>query len=97
MSAVPPSSKGQVTIPREVRDELGLVSGTAVEFLVREGEAVLRKRGGDGDPIDRVCGRLELGASVDALVDVMRGPGPTANPERQADSPYPSTAAASPT
>jgi AbrB family looped-hinge helix DNA binding protein len=34
------SSKGQVTVPAEVRETLGLVPGTPVEFVVREGEAV---------------------------------------------------------
>ncbi len=37
------SSKGQVTIPADVRRALGLVSGMPVEFVVREGEAVMRK------------------------------------------------------
>lgn len=64
-------------MPIAVRDHLGLVPGTAVEFLVREGEAILRKGGGDNDPIDRVYGRLELRAPVDELLDAMRGPRPT--------------------
>lgn len=29
------TSKGQVTIPREVREKLGLLPGTAVEFVVK--------------------------------------------------------------
>lgn len=77
------SSKGQVTVPVEVRDQLGLVPGTDVEFLVREGEAVLRKgrRDGDEDPVDRIYGRLKLRAPVDHLVDVMRGPRPRGSAE----------------
>lgn len=36
------TSKGQVTIPKHVRDALGIGPGSAVEFEVRpEGEAVL--------------------------------------------------------
>jgi AbrB family looped-hinge helix DNA binding protein len=69
------SSKGQVTIPAAVRDQLGLMPGTAVEFVVREGEAVLRKRAAV-DPVERVYGRLKLARSVDGLVDEMRGPRP---------------------
>jgi AbrB family looped-hinge helix DNA binding protein len=72
------SSKGQVTVPVEVRDQLGLVPGTDIEFLVRNGEAVLRKGGGGADPVDRVYGRLKLSAPVDELVDAMRGPRPKA-------------------
>lgn len=69
------SSKGQVTVPVAVRDQLGLTPGTAVEFFVREGEAVLRKRAAE-DPVQRVYGRLKLQREVDGLVDEMRGPRP---------------------
>lgn len=74
------SSKGQVTVPIEVRNQLGLVPGTDVEFLVRDGEAVLRKGGGGSDPIDRVYGRLKLDAPVDTLIHAMRGPSPKGQP-----------------
>jgi AbrB family looped-hinge helix DNA binding protein len=36
--------KGQVTIPKQIRDALGLVPGCAVEFAVnRDGQLVLHK------------------------------------------------------
>ena len=72
------SSKGQITVPFQVREVLGLTPGTTVEFLVREGEAVLRKRRQGADPVDRVYGRLRLDRPVDELVDEMRGPRPAA-------------------
>ena len=37
------SSKGQTTIPKRVRESLGLAEGDALSFEVREGEVVLRK------------------------------------------------------
>ena len=37
------TEKGQITIPLAVREQLGLLPHTEVEFLVRDGEAVLRK------------------------------------------------------
>jgi AbrB family looped-hinge helix DNA binding protein len=77
------SSKGQVTVPVEVRVQLGLSVGTEIEFVVRDGEAVLRKGGGPTDPVDRVYGRLRLGKPVNALVDAMRGPRPKPRPKRQ--------------
>ena len=47
------SSKGQVTIPAEIREKLGLRPGTVVSFELREGGAFLHK-GGPGDhPVDR--------------------------------------------
>ena len=36
--------KGQVTIPKQIRDALGLMPGSAVDFAVnREGQVVLHK------------------------------------------------------
>ena len=77
------SSKGQVTVPVEVRDQLGLRAGTEIEFVVRDGEAILRKGGGATHPVDRIYGRLHLGKSVDALVDALRGPRPKLGPARR--------------
>lgn len=37
------TSKGQVTIPKPIRDELGLLPGIAVEFTV-EGDTVVLRR-----------------------------------------------------
>lgn len=41
------STKGQVVIPKEVRDRLGLRSGDRVEFTVHDGHAHLQKKGDD--------------------------------------------------
>lgn len=38
------TSKGQITIPKEIRDALGLAPGTQVEFDYHDGVAVLRKK-----------------------------------------------------
>jgi len=72
------SAKGQVTVPVEVRNRLGLVPGTPVEFQLREGEVVLRKGVRAEHPVDRVYGILKLDKSVDDLLDDMRGPRPAA-------------------
>ena len=68
-------------MPVEVRELLGLVPGTAIEFLVREGEAVLRKDRQAREPVDRVygtlVGTLVLDRPIDALIDEMRGPRPS--------------------
>jgi AbrB family looped-hinge helix DNA binding protein len=37
------TSKGQVTIPKEIRDEFGLLPGTEVEFVAEEGQVKVRK------------------------------------------------------
>ena len=38
------TSKGQVTIPREIREALGLVPSSEVEFVRENGHVWLRKR-----------------------------------------------------
>ena len=68
------SEKGQVTIPKPLRDRLGLRPGTIVEFRAENGrligtkvmaEDVFRKWRGRG--------RLPAGLSVDAYLGRARG------------------------
>jgi len=40
------TSKGQVTIPQEIREQLGLHPNTEVEFTVERGRALLRPKKG---------------------------------------------------
>ena len=40
------TSKGQVTIPQDIRDRLGLLPNTEVEFAVERGAAVIRRSAG---------------------------------------------------
>lgn len=65
------SSKGQITLPAEIRAKLGLVTGTPVQFEVRDGEVVLRKGVRGSHPVDQLFGRLRLPKPVDALLDVL--------------------------
>lgn len=37
------TSKGQVTIPKAIRDEAGLTPGTDVEFTIEDGRVVVRR------------------------------------------------------
>ena len=68
------STKGQVTVPVEVRDRLGLLPGTPVEFELREGGVFLRKGVSKAHPVDQVFGIIQLDASVDQLLEESRGP-----------------------
>lgn len=70
------SSKGQITIPAEARDRLGLEPGTAVVFEIVEGGVLIRKGSPEGHPVDRLYGVLRLPQRVDTLLDEMRGPRP---------------------
>lgn len=74
------TSKGQVTIPKQVRDAMGIRPGTRVVFDVNgAGEIVLRKsaRGKPRQPdrFERAVGSAEvkLGCSTDEYMAMIRG------------------------
>ncbi|HUZ17139.1 MAG TPA: AbrB/MazE/SpoVT family DNA-binding domain-containing protein [Spirochaetia bacterium] len=68
------SEKGQITIPKALRDSLGIGAGTILEVEEREGGMILRKREVT-DPIEqwRGKGRLPIGGTVDEYLDAIRG------------------------
>lgn len=53
------TSKGQVTIPQEIRERLGLLPNTEVEFVVERGAAVLRPKRGSATRGQRVVEHLK--------------------------------------
>jgi AbrB family looped-hinge helix DNA binding protein len=74
------TSKGQVTIPKRIRDAMQLVPGASVEFSVNAaGEVVLqpaRPAGGARKPardrFDAVRGRADVPWRTDALMKLLR-------------------------
>jgi len=69
------SEKGQVTIPKRLRDRLGLRPGTVLDFEESGGRLVARKLV-RADHLDDLVGILDLPGGVDAHLDEARGPGP---------------------
>ena len=68
------SEKGQVTIPKRIRDELGLVPGSILDFEEEAGKIVVRKVVHE-NPISawRGKGRLPVGKNVGDYLRVVRG------------------------
>ena len=74
------TSKGQVTIPKHIRDALALHPGTAVEFSVSAtGEVVLHAaraargaRGARKDRFDAVRGGADVRWRTDDLMQLLR-------------------------
>ena len=72
--------KGQVTIPKRIRDAVRLLPGTAVEFSVNAaGEVVLHppkagpgKRASARDRFDAVRGRADVRWRTDELMKLLR-------------------------
>lgn len=52
------TSKGQVTIPKEIREEFGLLPGTEVEFVPEGGEIRVRKVAGGRNRGDEIVDHL---------------------------------------
>lgn len=58
------SSKGQLTIPKDVRDELKLATGTQLYISVRGGELVARPKNRSIVDLAGVLGRPGVGAGA---------------------------------
>lgn len=68
------SEKGQVTIPKSLRDDLGLVPGSILDFTEDEGRLVVTKIV-EENPISswRGRGRLPAGRTVTEYLHIARG------------------------
>jgi AbrB family looped-hinge helix DNA binding protein len=77
------TSKGQVTIPKHIRQRTGILPGTNVEFAERNGEVRIRKAARHRsaakrdkvfeDYLEKVGGTLDLGMSTDEYMEFLRG------------------------
>ena len=67
--------KGQVTIPKPVRDSLGIEPNTEVEFREEQGRYYLVNKTAERKPIDfsKVTGILRGGMTTDELMRMTRG------------------------
>ncbi|HJP33045.1 MAG TPA: AbrB/MazE/SpoVT family DNA-binding domain-containing protein [Candidatus Latescibacteria bacterium] len=68
------SEKGQITIPKPLRDQLGIRVGMELEFTTEKGRLVGAKIEPE-DPILSVTGIVDAPLDVDDYLDRTRGPG----------------------
>lgn len=66
------SEKGQVTIPKVLRDRLGIIPGQALDFAEDHGKLVARKILNE-DPFEKYYGILGEGRSTDDIMKELRG------------------------
>ena len=66
------SERGQVTIPKRLREVRAIKSGTVLEFTEEHGRLIAVKSGGI-DPVSEVFGCLGKRLNTDALVAQLRG------------------------
>ncbi len=78
------TSRGQITIPKHIRDRKTITAGTRLEVVERGDEIVLRKvskkteRPESQDPefeayLNKFRGTLDLGMSTDEYMELLRG------------------------
>lgn len=66
------SEKGQVTIPKRLRERLGIRAGAVLDFEEDRGRLVATKLTTQ-DPVDELFGVLESTDSADTIVHRLRG------------------------
>ena len=73
------TSKGQVTIPKEIRDEFGLLPGTEVEFVAEAGQVTVRRLKGGRTRGKEIVDRLrqasggDINLSTEEIMRMTRG------------------------
>ncbi len=66
------AGRGQVTIPKALRDKLGIVPGTVLEFTAENGRLIATKRV-DDHPALRLIGRHGRGRRTADIMAELRG------------------------
>jgi AbrB family looped-hinge helix DNA binding protein len=71
------TGKGQVTIPKPIRDQLGIGPGSAVEFEIgQDGRIILSRADRMAPPksrFERLRGRAATGLTTDQIMALTRG------------------------
>lgn len=72
------SRRGQITIPKQLRERFGLQPGVEVEVVPTDEGLLIRKRVIGQHPVDKVAGilgkdALGEGVSVDDYIEEIRG------------------------
>ncbi len=73
------TSNGRVTVPKRVRDYLGIEAGTEVAFRrTADGSIVIERADGTRPPsrFEKLCGIAGPGSSTDEIMALLRGDDP---------------------
>ena len=79
------TSKGQITIPKAVRDKAGIDQNTELDVSIRDGVVVIERMNGDDalrkrrlrdfdEWLERVSGTGDSGLTTDEIMEMTRGP-----------------------
>lgn len=67
------SERGQITIPKSIRDRFGLQKDVEVEIVATNTGILLRKRSRAEHPVDKVVGILNRPSDTNSYIDKVRG------------------------
>ena len=67
------SERGQVTIPKTLREQFGMNHNVEVEMIPTKRGLLIQKRTTAAHPVERVYGVLGSGGSTDDLIEEIRG------------------------
>lgn len=66
------AERGQVTIPKSLREKLGIKPGTVLEFRL-ETDRLVAEKIVSKDPVERVFGILKIPGGTDSVMRALRG------------------------
>jgi AbrB family looped-hinge helix DNA binding protein len=66
------AERGQVTIPKALRERLGIVPGTVLDFFEEHGR-LIAKKSEVMDTVDQAFGRFGRGRNTDDIIQEIRG------------------------
>ena len=67
------SQRGQITIPKRLRDRFGMNHNVEVEIVPTKTGLLIRKRSAAEHPVDGVHGILDRGGDTDRYIKRIRG------------------------
>jgi len=67
------SERGQITIPKALRDQFGLHMNVEVELIPTKDGLLMQKRSRSKHPVDRVFGILNKPSDTDSYIEEVRG------------------------
>ena len=65
--------RGQVTIPKNMRDKYGLLPHIEVEFVPEKTGVLIKKKSGYISPVQQVYGILKKYTETDSYIEAIRG------------------------
>jgi AbrB family looped-hinge helix DNA binding protein len=66
------AERGQVTIPKVLRERLGIIPGTVLDFVEDQG-CLIAKKAESVDAVDQAFGRFGRGRNTDDILKEIRG------------------------